>query len=255
MKTAVSFSLLIGLSLGFFSPTHAVNAGSFTPLRLDDQLVKWGDATIGTPALVTYAFVQRPIVQKDARNCRAMDSLDRVAQRTGYSIDDIRAEAVAAFRLWDEVSGISFKETANMKEADILVGVQSLPRGYAFTNVQYDKQVTSIQDRAVGGNRGLSRPDPEAAETWNGPDDHAITGITRSAVCLNPVHNWKIGFDGDLEHYDLRYTFAHEIGHAIGFDHHLRDRSIMHFKYAEEFRSLQPGDIEGVRWLYGPASD
>ncbi len=65
----------------------------------------------------------------------------------------------------------------------------------------------------------------------------------------------EIGFDGDLKTYDLQYTFAHEIGHAIGLDHYLRKSSIMHFKYRETFEGLQPSDIEGVRWLYGARID
>ncbi|MDN3720177.1 matrixin family metalloprotease [Roseibium salinum] len=243
------------MSLGFYSPVHAVGASKFTPLTLDDRLVKWGSAKIGTPAHVTYAFVEGPIVQQDARNCRAMDSLERIARRTGHSIDEIKAETAAAFQLWDEVSGITFSETENVSEADILVGAQSLPRGYAFTNVQYEKDGTDLRERAVGGNRGLNKPELEPGEMRSRSQDLTVAGITRSAVCLNPAHDWKIGFDGNLDNYDLRYTFAHEIGHAIGFDHHIRHRSIMHFKYAEGFRGLQPGDIEGVQWLYGPAAD
>ncbi len=105
----------------------------------------------------------------------------------------------------------------------------------------------------MAADRGLNRPGLQTAEKKDLSGELEIAEITRSAVCLNPAHKWKIGFDGDLKSYDLRYTFAHEIGHAIGLDHYLRGSSIMHFKYRETFRSLQPGDIAGARWVYGPA--
>ena len=71
-------------------------------------------------------------------------------------------------------------------------------------------------------------------------------------VCLNPTRPWKIGFDGDLDVYDLRYTLIHEIGHAIGLDHPAIAGQLMAYKYGEKFRVLQAGDIRGVETLYGP---
>jgi len=255
LKTVISFFVFTGLTLGPLSAAHAAGAKGFSPLKLDGLLVKWGKAELGTPAHVTYAFIESPFVQDNARNCRSMDSVDRLARHTGYTSEEIRKEAAAAFRLWEDASGLTFEEVGSIGAANIVVGVQSLPRGYAFTNVQYDKDPSGIQERAVGGDRGLNRPGLELTEEKAFSGEPKIAEITRSAVCLNPVHNWKIGFDGDLKSYDLRYTFAHEIGHAIGLDHYLRGSSIMHFKYREEFRALQASDIEGVQWLYGPKTD
>lgn len=251
LKTGFTCLAAAILSFGFYFPVHAASSRGFAPLKLDNHLVKWGKAEPGTPTRITYAFVQGPVVQEKARNCRAMDSLDRLARISGLAVEDIRAQAVAAFALWQEVSNLDFEETAHVNEADILLGVQSVPRGYAFTNVRYHSALADLAHEESGEDRGLNRPGPEEA----GPV--ALTGaarfaeITQSAICLNPAHKWKIGFDGDLTTYDLRYTFAHEIGHAIGLDHYLKQRSIMHFKYTEEFDGLQPSDIEGVQWLYG----
>ncbi|WP_165814828.1 matrixin family metalloprotease [Labrenzia sp. 011] len=248
----ISFLLLAGLSLDLCNTARAVEVGRFSPLKLDGLLVKWGSGQLGTPAHVTYAFANGPLARKNSRNCRSMDSLDRLARLSGLSPAAIRKEAAAAFRLWEDASGVSFKEAASVGEADIVVGAQSLPRGYAFTSVQYAKPLPRRPDRTLGADRGLNRPGLETARKKGHAGAPDIAEITRSAVCLNPAHKWKIGFDGDLKSYDLRYTFAHEIGHAIGLDHYLRGRSIMHFKYRETFRALQPGDIAGARWLYGP---
>ena len=113
-------------------------------------------------------------------------------------------------------------------QADILIGAQVEPEGWAFADVFYDAQ------------------SPER-----------VKPISRSLVCLNPAKRWKVGFDGDLKTYDLRYTLAHEIGHAIGLDHPAGAGQIMGYRYEERFRELQPGDVHGAKLLYGapPSTD
>jgi hypothetical protein len=80
----------------------------------------------------------------------------------------------------------------------------------------------------------------------------APASLSRAVICLNPVAPWKVGFDGDLDVYDLRYTFTHEIGHAIGLDHPGVPDTLMDFRYREAFRVPQLGDIAGADALYGP---
>ncbi len=252
VKTFISFFVSTSLFFCSFFPAYAADAKGFSPLKLDDRLVKWGSVELHSPAHVTYAFVQGPLVQENTRNCRAMDSLNLLSRNTGIALGSIRDEAKAAFRLWEAVSGITFEETESANDANIRIGVQSNPRGYAYTSVQYEKEGKQPRQVDAGGDRGLSKPGLKLPGAPDFVGDMKIAEITQTAICLNPAHNWKIGFDGDLNTYDLRYTFAHEIGHAIGLDHYLRHGSIMDFKYAEQFRSLQPSDIEGAQWLYGP---
>ncbi|WP_227712332.1 matrixin family metalloprotease [Marinobacter zhanjiangensis] len=80
-----------------------------------------------------------------------------------------------------------------------------------------------------------------------------MRAIDTALVCLNPDQNWKVGFGGDRDGYDIRYTLIHEIGHAIGLDHPGPSGQVMGFRYTEAFPELQPGDLRGVRRLYGHA--
>jgi hypothetical protein len=204
----------------------SANAQTITDYRhlvLDGHTLKWGSPVLGTGARVTYALLDRDIRFADARNCRAMSPIETALRPSGIATRDFVRELHAALELWTEAADISFAPS-DPAHADILIGAQSEPFGYAFTNVFYDK--------AVAG------PGPRS--------------LTRSTICLNPQRAWKIGFDGDLDVYDLRYTLAHELGHAIGLDHPAMAGELMAFKYGERFRALQGGDIHGIETLYGP---
>ena len=124
--------------------------------------------------------------------------------------------------MWEAVADITFQEAPEDTRADILIGAQIEPEGWAFADVFYD----------------AASPEP-------------IKPISRALVCLNPLKSWKVSFDGDLKTYDLRYTLAHEIGHAIGLDHPSGGGQIMGYRYEERFRALQPGDVRGAILLYG----
>jgi hypothetical protein len=172
---------------------------------------------------VKYAFVRAPLSFPDAINCRGLTSLDGVLTASGLTEAQLERETTAAFALWQGVANIDFERTDTVETADILIGAASSPhRRRAHANVAY-------------GSTG----------------DAATRKISKALVCLDPAQPWKVGFGGNADAYDMRYTLAHEIGHAIGLDHPSPSGELMSFSYAETFRVLQPGDIAGAALLYG----
>jgi hypothetical protein len=206
------------------APVGAQTLFEYRHIILDGHALKWGRPVLGTGARVTYALVREPVAFPYARNCNAMGSLDDLLAKSGIAPDVFAEELTAALIVWEKAANISFSP-ADPGTADILIGAQTKPMGYAFANVDYDKS-------GVG----------------KGP-----RSLVRSLVCMNPERRWKVGFDGDLDVYDLRYTLIHELGHAIGLDHPAIAGQLMAYKYGEKFRVLQAGDIAGIERLYGPS--
>jgi hypothetical protein len=197
-------------------------ASLFKVLKLEGHQVRWSMPADGSPRVITYRLVTETLRFPNARNCRGLAPLDELAAASGVSAAALEQEAQAAFAMWEAAANIVFKEAPAGAPADILIGAQTEPDGWAFADVFYDAAA------------------PEA-----------IKPISQALVCLNPGKRWKVGFDGDLKTYDLRYTLAHEIGHAIGLDHPSGGSEVMHYRYEERFRTLQPGDIKGAVALYG----
>jgi hypothetical protein len=200
----------------------ASESASFKTLRLEGNGVRWQSSASGQPRIVTYSVAVGDMAFAGARNCGRMTTLEGLLAASQITPSTLREEIAAAFAMWEAVANIRFREAASPEKADILIGAQAEPEGWAFANVFYDTQ------------------SPEA-----------VKPISRSLICLNPEKRWKVGFDGDLRSYDLRYTITHEIGHAIGLDHPSGAGQIMGYRYEETFRTLQPGDIAGAVVLYG----
>ena len=203
-------------------PAHA-GEGGYRLLELDGHKVKWGDRRLGVGASVSYAFAREALRFDDARNCRDLAPIEALLGEN-LSMETLARETAAAFRVWERAAGLSFHEVGDARDADIVLGAQGQPRGWAFANVSY-------------------APDPE----------EGVRSIERALVCLNPDLEWKVGFDGNENVYDIRYTLIHEIGHAIGLDHPGPSGQVMAFRYTEAFDDLQPGDLRGVQRLYGRA--
>ncbi len=194
----------------------------FQLLQLDGFYVKWGGSMLGTGATVKYAFVTAPTNFPGARNCEDLIPIADIIPTSKVEAATIRREAKAAFALWEAAANISFISTDDPSKADILIGAQATPRGWAYADVMFDRA-----------------------------GDAETKRIERSLICLNPTKPWKVGFGGDAKAYDLRYAFAHEIGHAIGLNHPSPKGQLMSFEYQEQFRDLQQGDQGGVVALYG----
>lgn len=218
--------LALCLASGLLIAGQPASAETYRLLELDGRdAVRWRMPAQGMPAKITYAFLTAPASFAGARNCGAMLPPGAALGPSNIRDDDFRREVRAAFTLWEQAANIAFEETSSVADAGILIGADAKPRGRAFTNV------------------ALATSEPR-------PSD-GVGDIRQSLICLNPRQPWKIGFDGNLDVYDLRFTMTHEIGHAIGLDHPGPEGQLMSFRYVEKSRELQPGDIEGVAALYG----
>lgn len=213
----------VGLALAGLVGIGSAQAAGLLGFRLLDfngVLVRWG-GTNAQPVTVTYGFVEAPVAFSDARNCRAMVPMDDLLKSSGLDRATLEREAAAAFEMWEQVANIRFAPALPGTRPDILIGAQRDPIAFAFADVAYVK------------------------------GDGAVRPIERSLICFNPKKRWKVGFDGNLGVYDLRYTFAHEIGHAIGLDHPGGHGQLMSMHYQEAFRALQSGDVDGAVRIYG----
>lgn len=210
------------LTMAFALLAHASESG-YRLLELDGYKVKWGDRRLGMGASVSYAFAREPLRFEGAQNCGDLVPFEALSGEH-LGIEVLARETAAAFRVWERAAGLSFYEVDDVREAGIVLGAQRQPRGRAFANVSY-------------------APDSE----------EGVRTIEQALVCLNPSHKWKVGFDGDENTYDIRYTLIHEIGHAIGLDHPGASGQVMAFRYTEAFDDLQAGDLRGIRLLYGHA--
>ncbi|MHA7810451.1 MAG: matrixin family metalloprotease [Marinobacter adhaerens] len=190
-------------------------------LELEGYLVKWGEQRLGAGAKISYAFADETLDFTDARNCGVLAPMKALSGQD-LPFETLVKETAAAFLVWERAADISFHHVADTRSADIILGAQGQPRRRAFANVTY----------APGERDG-------------------VRAIDQALICLNPEQKWKVGFGGDPEIYDIRHTLIHEIGHAIGLDHPGPSGQVMGFRYTENFPELQPGDLRGIRHLYG----
>jgi len=204
------------------SPTLAAGSGDYRQLTLGGFPVRWQPDGQSSRVVLRYRIADREIAQPTAINCKRMRPPHVLMATSGLNLATLRTALAAAFQKWRDVADIMFVEAEEGLPADIVVGEQSDPTGFAFTNLELG----------------------EAA-------DGRVRPIVGASICLNPEKAWKIGYDGNLAVYDLVHTFAHEIGHVIGLDHPSGRGHLMSFRYSEERAGLSEGDRLGAIAIYG----
>ena len=156
----------------------AEDGSNFKILKLEGNSVRWQKSGTGFQApVVTYSLVSDAVDFPGARNCRKMTNLDQLTASSQVAMNAMREEISAAFAAWETVAGINFREAADPAKADILIGAQVEPEGWAFADVFYDA---------------------------HSPEE--IKPISRSLVCLNPLEALEDRLRRRPEDYDLRYT-------------------------------------------------
>ena len=224
-------------------------------LRVEGYLMRWAPEAAGGKTVITYSILQGSYHVKTRKsilspsNCAKMHAFANiVAKSPDITEEKAKNELQAALQRWESVANIAFIEMNDPSLANIVIGAADDPGGRAFANLSYrsEKGLTPVT-------MALGKPDARASPALddNGGDG-SVVPIDQAYVCLNPKSRWKIGFDGNLDVYDLRHTFTHEVGHAIGLDHPDSTGAVMAFRYDERVRDLQPSDIAGAQRLYGP---
>lgn len=202
-------------------PVQSEATDSFRWLAIEGRQVRWFPAE-GRDTVLKYAIASFEHRMANAVNCGVVLPPQTLLQTSSITAADFSGAVRSAFASWERHIAISFVEVGDQTAADIVIGEQALPIGFAFANVTISK----------------ASPGP-------------VGSIERASVCLNPHRKWKLGYDGNLETYDLKHTLTHEIGHAIGLDHPNVQGHVMSYKYHESREGLSDGDVLGAVKLYG----
>jgi hypothetical protein len=204
----------------------SASAEPYRLLSIESAHVRWQPRPGASRITLRYALVTGDIETVGARNCARMRPLTSLLQVSDISQPAFVQAVAQAFARWERVIDISFVEVSDTARAEIIIGAQSEPDGFAFANV-------------VAADAGAV----------------TVNEITSAQICLNPEKRWKVGFNGNLAVYDLVHTISHEIGHAIGLDHPDERGHLMSFRYHESRADLSEGDIRGALQLYAMRRD
>jgi hypothetical protein len=170
------------------------------------------------------AFEQYQTISKWATANIAYYFVNGTDQLAGETERDVIRQA---FALWAEQSPLTFSETTNEDEANIVIG-------------------WAVRDHGDG--------DP-----FDGPGD-----VLAHASFPNPYNERQVFLhfddeerwvDSNTRDVDLLTVAAHEIGHTLGLAHSSDPNSLMYPSYDGPRRFLGDDDVAGIQYLYGVASN
>jgi len=215
---------ILGALLFVSAPCAASEHGGFSVLKLGGYPVRWLPKVPNGKIALRYKVAAASLEQPNAINCKGIRPPETVLKTSNIRASEFRRALSIAFQQWRDTADLAFIEVADHETADVVIGEQTSPIGFAFTNLELARTPTN-----------------------------GVRPIVSASICLNPQRFWKVGYDGNLSVYDLVHTFAHEIGHVIGLDHPVGRAHLMSFRYSETLDGLSDGDKRGAIAIYGPS--
>lgn len=215
--------LIFGLAVASLTATALAGEG-ISLLYIAGAPVAWphADAPLAGDVNLSFAVLADGSMATGGANCGGLTGMKRLRDHSSIDRAQIDGAVAVALRRWQEAARVSFQRVHDAKRADIIIGTSIRPHGIAFVDL-------------------------ETAPS----DPGRTTAIQKAFVCLNPEQKWKLGFDGNLEVYDLVHVLTHEFGHTLGLDHPSARGHVMSFKYTERLRALTPLDQSSIQALYG----
>lgn len=179
---------------------------------------KWGSSLLGTPGgKVYWSFATRAYYG----NYTFEGSIGDPAY-----MDAIRE----AFALWEAVADIDFVEVPDGNQTQLRLAFDSIDGRYGTVGQAYSSGTSD--------------------EHYNPQNPRFSTDYAEIRFDLAEV--WT-AVPGDGRATNFLTVAIHEIGHAIGLGHVDDPNSIMHPTSNDPLTKPGPGDVAGVRLIYGPA--
>ncbi|WP_138431997.1 M10 family metallopeptidase domain-containing protein [Fodinibius saliphilus] len=148
---------------------------------------------------------------------------------TGDISGNQEQQAIAdATDLWEEVSGLTFREVSSASQVDIIIKWATGSHG---------------DGSAFDGRGGV------LAHAFYPPPNGTYAGDSH----FDDAETWTLSErSSSSQPMDLTTVAAHELGHSLGLGHSQVQGSLMYAYYDGSHRYLSQDDIDGIQNLYGP---